>query len=282
MLRPMLLQELEQPFQDQDYLYEIKFDGIRAFIYASKKEFKILSRNGINITNQYPELKNIQKLAHNHKLIFDGEIIATSNGLPSFQLVQKRSKQKKVSLEDIKNTPVTFIAFDLLYDQYDLTKFPLIKRKKLLAKYKDTDYFVKSKCYENGVSLFKMIKKIGLEGVVAKKKSSKYFFGKRTNEWIKIKNIKVDFFWVHGYQEKTNTYSLLLGEYNKNKFIFVGKVSIAKNHFLIKEIKKLKGCQNNFSCFNEKACFIVPKIKVRVRFLEKNKTGILRHAVIDE
>ena len=282
MLRPMLLQELEQPFQDQDYLYEIKFDGIRAFIYASKKEFKILSRNGHDLTQKYPELKEIQKVVHNHEVIFDGEIIATKDGFPSFSLLQKRNRVKNISDQLVNEIPVNFVVFDLLYDNQDVTHFSLIKRKQLLAKYSDSKYFIKSKIYNDGISLFSIVKKYGLEGIVAKKKNSKYFFGERTSDWIKIKNIKVDHFLVHGYQEKTNTYSLLLGEYKNDQLCYVGKVSISKRHSILNDLKKIKKVNNQFVNFDEKAIYLKPIKIVRIRYLERTKSGVLRHATFDE
>ena len=109
----MLLEEVNEPFNDKNFLYEIKFDGIRALIYVSKNSFKILSRNGTNLTNKYLELKKIQKLVGNHEIIFDGEIIATEGALPSFSLLQKRNKIKKITDKIIEEVPVTFIAFDI-------------------------------------------------------------------------------------------------------------------------------------------------------------------------
>ena len=113
-IRPMLLSENAKVLQDNRYLYEIKFDGIRALIFVSKNKFKILSRKGIDITNYYPELNVIQKIVGNNKVIFDGEIIATLRGLPSFSLLQKRWRTKKVSRKLIADIPVSFVAFDIL------------------------------------------------------------------------------------------------------------------------------------------------------------------------
>ena len=105
-LRPMLLKEEEKVVQDKEFLYEIKFDGIRALIYVSKNSFKILSRKGNDLTNKYPELKEIQKIVGDHQVIFDGEIIATNNGLPSFSLLQQRNRIKKVIDEIIEEQKV--------------------------------------------------------------------------------------------------------------------------------------------------------------------------------
>ena len=278
----MLLEEVNEPFNDKNYLYEIKFDGIRALIYVSKNSFKILSRNGTNLTNKYPELNKIQKLVGNHEIIFDGEIIATEGAHPSFSLLQKRNKIKKITDKIIEEVPVTFIAFDILYDNVDLTNLSLDKRKKILGQYPDNSVFIKSRIYSDGLSLFKMVKKIGLEGIVAKKRKSIYLFGKRTSDWVKVKNIHVDNFIVHGYLEKTNTYSLLLGEYKNNKLKYVGKVSVNKRHEVMRKIKKSKKVNNSFVNFLEDAIYVEPTISVRVRYLEKHKSGALRHATLDE
>ena len=278
----MLLEEVNEPFNDKNFLYEIKFDGIRALIYVSKNSFKILSRNGTNLTNKYPELKKIQKLVGNHEIIFDGEIIAAEGALPSFSLLQKRNRVKRVSSDIMNDIPVYFIVFDILYDNVDLTNLSLDKRKKILGQYPDNSVFIKSRIYSDGLSLFKMVKKIGLEGIVEKKRKSIYLFGKRTSDWVKVKNIHVDNFIVHGYLEKTNTYSLLLGEYKNNKLKYVGKVSVNKSHEVMRKIKKSKKVNNSFVNFLEDAIYVEPTISVRVRYLEKHKSGALRHATLDE
>lgn len=281
-LKPMLLEEVNEPFNDKNFLYEIKFDGIRALIYVSKNSFKILSRNGTNLTNKYPELNKIQKLVGNHEIIFDGEIIATEGALPSFSLLQKRNRVKRVSSDIMNDIPVYFIVFDILYDNVDLTNLSLDKRKKILGQYPDNSVFIKSRIYSDGLSLFKMVKKIGLEGIVAKKRKSIYLFGKRTSDWVKVKNIHVDNFIVHGYLEKTNTYSLLLGEYKNNKLKYVGKVSVNKRHEVMNTFKKMKKINNQFVNFDEKATYIIPVKTVRIHYLERTKSDMLRHATLDE
>ena len=278
----MLLREEDHVVQSDKYLYEIKFDGMRALIYVSKSKFKILSRKGTDLTNHYPELKTIQDIVGDHKVIFDGEIIATSKGLPTFSLLQKRMRAKMISDKLITEIPVSFVAFDIIYDNHDVTNLPLIKRKKLLEEYRDTDYFVKSKIYHDGISLFKMVKKVGLEGIVEKVKSSTYDVGERTHNWIKVKNIKVDNFVVHGFLEKTNTITLLLGEYKNNKLYYVGKVSVNKKHEIINILQKMKKINNRFVNFDEEATYVVPVHEIRVHFLERTISGMLRHATVEE
>ena len=132
------------------------------------------------------------------------------------------------------------------------------------------------------MSLFKKIKKLGVEGIVEKKKDSLYLINQRTMDWIKVKNIKVDNFVVHGYLEKVNTYSLFLGEYKNNELYYVGKVSINKKFALINILRTMKKINNQFVNWDEDAIYVKPIHKVRVRYLERTKSGMLRHAVIEE
>ena len=278
---PMLLEEIKEPFDSDDYIFEIKFDGFRALIFASPKEVKIQSRNIHDITYLYPELQSIKKMVKEN-VIFDGEIIVTDAGVPSFSLLQQRSHLKKKKSIDLasNNNPVTFIAFDILYQNKDLTELPLVERKKYLNKYHDTEYFVKSKVIENkGINLFKEIKKLNLEGIVAKKKKGLYYINSRTDEFIKIKNIQRDEFYIGGYIEKENTLSILLGEYKDNKLYYVGKVSVGKRQDIALKLIKMKKEKNSFCNLEEEANYVKPSLTCFVEYLERTKSGHLRHPV---
>ena len=273
----MLLKEVPKPFNSSKYLYEIKYDGYRVLIYANKKSIKIISRNGKDLTNLYPELQNIKKIVGDKNVIFDGEIIAVSNGVPDFHNLQVRSKLKNITPDIILDIPIYFICFDLIYENKDLTNLPLIKRQELLAKYSDTTEFIKSECFPDGIKLFHKIQKLGLEGIVAKEKDSLYYPGKRVSSWLKIKNIKDDPYYIGGYIFNKEKYSILLGEYHHDDFYYVGKVSITKNNPLIKKVLKAKESSNKFLNYSKPATFIEPKIKVLITYLEKTKDGKLRH-----
>ena len=278
--KPMLLKEINKPFNDKNYLYEIKFDGIRTIMYVSNNEFSIISRNGINMPNTFPELKSIQKMFKN-KTIIDGEIILMDNGKPSFSslMTRYRLKNKNRIKEESINNKVTFIAFDILYDNKDLTDLKLIDRKKLLNKYKDTDVFVKSKIYDDGIKLFNNIKKLGLEGIIAKLKNSKYEINTRSFNWIKIKNNKEEFFYIGGYNIKKNGISLLLCD---NKYNYVGNVSLTKNLDLYNKVINCKIINKSpfINYENNNSIYIKPNITCKVKYLEITKNNHLRQPVI--
>lgn len=280
--KPMLLEEISKPFNSEDYIFELKFDGIRALIFATPSSIYIQSRNGTNMTNIYPELQNISKIV-NGNVIFDGEIVSFSDGKPDFGKLQRRSRLKsevKIKKESISD-PAIFVCFDIIYENDDLTNLDLMKRKEVLNKYKDTDVFIKSKVYEkDGVALFNMIKKSGLEGIVAKNKKGTYHINERTDDFIKIKNIQREEFVVCGYIDKNDSVcSLLLGEYRNKKLYYVGKVLMGKKQKLYEKLSNMKNIKNTFVNYEEKGKFIKPVIKCYIEFLERTKNDSLRHPV---
>lgn len=277
----MLLKETDAPFDSEDYLFEIKFDGIRATIFASPFTFKIISRNRKDITNLYPELRSIQKLVRKDTII-DGEIVSFENNVPSFSKLQERSHLKdkrKIQYQSIIN-PVVFVAFDILYQDKDLIDLKLTQRKKILDKIEENEVFIKSKTFDkNGIKLFEQIKKLNLEGIVAKKKDSTYEINTRSGSWIKIKNQKKEEFIIGGYEEtKGYVISLLLGEYRDNEFCYVGNVALAKKSAIYNKLMKLQKMRK--SPFNDykksNAIYVSPIIKVKIKYMERTKNNHLR------
>ena len=282
---PMLLHEVEESFDSSDFLYELKFDGIRATIHVGPNDFYIFNRRGKDITNAYPELKEIQKLVKVNT-IFDGEIVLFEKNKPSFSKLQERShlKEKNKINYFAKNHPVCFIAFDLLYQETDLTKKTLIERKKILDKMPDNDYFVKSLyILKEGNKLFQKVKEKDLEGIVAKKQDSTYEIGIRTKDWIKIKNWKQETFYVGGYQEEDTKpmVRLFLGEYKGDNLCFVGKVMVGKkSKFYKKLIESERKRVSPFWNFKEpRIKYILPKITCEVAYLERTENNHLRQPV---
>lgn len=283
---PMLLKELDKPFNSKNYIFELKFDGVRALIFVSDDSIYIQSRNGVDMTYLFPELHSIKKLVKKN-VIFDGEIVLFKNGKPSFSELIKRvrikDKAKIIGFSTLE--PVSYVAFDILYENGDLTKLTLMERKEILNKYKDTDFFFKTKVIEEeGIKLFNAVRKMGLEGIVAKKKDSMYHINKRTDDFIKIKNIKDGEFLVGGYEKKKDSFlSLAIGEYVNNVFHFVGKVSVRESSSIYKKIVKLKESKNYFDDYDENnIIFVKPTISITVQFLERTKDNHLRHPIYKE
>ena len=281
--QPMLLKEIDEPFDSSNYIYEMKFDGIRAIVFATPNEVVIQSRNKQDLTYLFPELQDIKNLVKG-KVIFDSEIVAFDKDKPSFNKLQQRNRLKNKSTiksQSIDN-PVVFVCFDILYQDEDLTNLTLIKRKKILDKYLDNDVFIKTKYInEEGINLFKKIKKLGLEGIVAKDKNSTYDINERSNNWIKIKNIKMEDFVIGGYtNNKNNTVSLILGEKRNNKLYYVGKVVMSKKKEIYEKLKKFKNKKSVFADYNEQGIYYIDdNIICEIEYLERTKSNHLRHPV---
>lgn len=283
---PMLLKEIEEPFDSPDFLFELKFDGIRASIHVGANTFKIFSRNGKELTTLYPELKNIQKDCKQN-MIFDGEIVLFYNGKPNFLKLQERmhTKNKNKIMYFAREIPVCFMAFDCLYaNDKNITNKPLIERKKVLQKFSDSDYFMKVNYIEKeGKKLFSNVKKMDFEGIVAKKKDSLYEINTRTENWLKIKNLKKEIFYIGGYFEKTENavVSLFLGEYKNKKFHFVGKVTMGKKQAMYQKLKKetIKKTSPFFNYEDKECIYINPHLQCEVWYLERTKENHLRQPV---
>lgn len=282
----MLLSETDCPFNDSSYLYEIKFDGIRALIYIGPKDFQIISRNGRDITYLYPELKNVSQNI-TEKLVLDGEIISMRAGKPDFSQLQKRSHLKeksRIEIESQKN-PVVFAVFDIVYKNKNLISLPLLERKILLDAIIESDYLIKSKTFKDGKKLFAKIEKMGLEGIVAKKVDSTYEIDTRSKTWIKIKNFQREYFFIGGYIErKTDVISLLLGEYVGGKLHFVGNVALRKNTSLYSELKRVRILKKSpFKDYQiNTAVYITPELKCPIKYIKRTENNHLRQPVIDK
>lgn len=285
---PMLLKQIDKPFNSKDYIFELKFDGTRSLIFANTESVIIKNRKNMDVTYLYPELQNIKKSVKTN-VIFDGEIVCFENGLPSFKKLQERAhlKNKDKILYQMDDNPVIFVCFDILYENKNLIDLPLIERKKILDKYKNNDIFVKTKyIFNNGIKLFKETKKNNLEGIVAKEKNSLYQINTRSDVWIKIKNLITEEFIVCGYIEEDNNFviSLVLGEKINNELYYVGRVTMGKKNKLYKELKKLKTLKlSPFKNYYDKNVVLVEPIKTcKVKYIERTESNSLRQPIFDK
>lgn len=282
---PMLLGKKEKAFNDDNYLFELKFDGTRALIYIDKDYVLIKNRKGNILNNQFPEIIEMAKIIKT-KCIMDGEIVAIVDDKPSFSALQARfslkssSKIKQKTLE----VPTTFVLFDLLYYKRDITNKPLLLRKKIIDKHfnKQTGLGISKYFIGTGKPLYKFTKDNDLEGIVAKKIDSTYQINQRSKDWLKIKNKNDSEFYIGGYIERnTNVASLLLGELKGSKLEYVSNVTIGKKRFDYEKIKALKAIKSSpFNDYHDAdAIYIDPIYQCTVSYLERTKSGGLRQPV---
>ena len=278
-VNPMLLSESDI-IPKKNFIYELKYDGMRALIYVDSKNLKIFNRHQRDITNLFPEFKEITKLV-SKKCILDGEIICVKDSKPDFSKLQNRihlKNNKKIISQSMWNR-ATFICFDILFYDKNVCLLPLCERKKLLETIDDNDIFVKSKIFYDGNKLFKNVKKFDLEGIVCKNVNSKYIVNSRSDEWIKVKNYKYEYFYIGAYSlSNSNVFSIYLGEYINKNFYYVGKVFVSKKCELYEKLLKCDRSENLFNNIDFEANFIKPSIKVKIRYIERTSNNHLREA----
>lgn len=283
-IKPMLLGEVREVFDSKEYLYEVKYDGIRVLVFVSKDKVVIRSRYGIDITGLFPEMMVLCKMVKGN-VIFDGEIIMLDNNKVSFSKLQKRIHLKnKKTIEFLSKTnPVIFICFDVIYEGKDLINLSLLERKDVLSNYKDNDVFIKSTyVIGDGTKLFNAIKKLDMEGIVAKKINSKYLVNERSDNWLKIKNYKSGDFIILGYinKEESHVISLVLGEHLNKKIVYVGKVILGKKRNLADKILKMKKSKAVVKIKDKDVIYIKPEIKCLIKYLERTENGLLRQPFV--
>lgn len=231
------------PPSGDEWLNEIKWDGVRAICYIEDGQLRMVSRNGNEMVRQYPELSILPHHVAAGAAVLDGEIAALdSRGLPSFELLQRRiNVADPASIAALaRSSPVVFFAFDLLYlDGYDLRGLPLIERKRLLKEVLKPGELVRYSEHfaGNGPGLLQAAKEQGLEGIVSKRANSIYE-SRRTSDWVKWKLLTSSEFVVCGFTkgERDVFGALVLGVYDHGKLVWAGNVGTGFDRKMIEAI----------------------------------------------
>jgi bifunctional non-homologous end joining protein LigD len=213
------------------WLYEIKWDGVRAICYIQNGRVRMVSRNGNVMERQYPELSILPHHIKASTAILDGEIAALdARGLPSFELLQSRINVADASAIATlsRHTPVVIFLFDLLYlNGRDLRGEPLAERKRLLKEVLQPDEVIRYSEHfpGSGADLLEAAKAQGLEGIIAKRASS-FYESRRTSDWVKFKLVTTDEFVLCGMikGEREPFGALALGIYDHGKLKWAGNV----------------------------------------------------------
>ena len=229
---------LPPPTQNDQFAYEIKWDGVRALTYLDDGRIHIESRNRNDITARYPELAGLATEHAGHRLVLDGEVVAFDHaGRPSFGRLQSRmhvTNEREVAARTV-DTPVTYFVFDLLHlDSHNTMPLPWTERRHLLEALalSGPSWQTPAAHIGDGELLLGATKERGLEGVVAKRLTSIYVPGRRSRDWIKVKNVcrqeVVIGGWLAGSGRRTGRIgALLVGYYDETGLRFTGKVGTA-------------------------------------------------------
>jgi bifunctional non-homologous end joining protein LigD len=225
-IEPMKAKLVESPPATGDWLYELKFDGIRLIAVKADKKVSLLSRNQNELSARFPEIVEAIKNLPEGECVIDGEVVALDEkGRSSFQLLQAREMEGRKS-------PVYFYAFDLLQlDGKNLVGLPLEARKNALEKLcADAGDPIRYSGAIGGDAkrLLDEVKHRGLEGIIGKQRNSVYEPGRRTGAWIKLKCVNEQEFVIGGYTPpqgaRKHFGAILVGYYENKKLVFAGKV----------------------------------------------------------
>jgi len=284
-VKPMLATLGEEPFDDDEWLFEIKWDGYRAVAETNGNSTRLYSRNGLSFLDAYPAISN-ELQAIKKKMILDGEIIAVDeHGLPDFQLLQHAAKDP--------STAIAYQVFDILeLDGQDLSDLPLVERKKILLEALPKSDHIRycDHVEKRGKEFFTVVKAQELEGVIAKRMDGLYIKGLRSKGWLKIKNHLSQEVVIGGWTAPRNSRkhfgALLLGVYENGKLHYVGHTGTGFDARTLKELAAaMAPLERKTSPFageveaNEPATWVTPKLVANVKFTEWTRDGVMRHPV---
>ena len=280
--------------EGDDWLYEVKFDGYRALLIKRGDRVEIRSRNEKDLTATYPAVAAAARRLAADTAVIDGEIVAVdAAGRPSFQALQHRSAHPEHA--------IVFYAFDLLHlDGEDLSSMPLEERRKKLPPVLDESGILLSiELPGTSRQVIDAVRSLGLEGVIAKRRASRYTPGERSAAWVKLKLDRQQEFVVGGYRPGPHGVDALLVGYHEGRdLLFAGKVRAGFTPHLRREVFERLGPLQASRCPfadlpNSKTShwgggvtaeqmremrWVKPVLVAQIRFVEWTADGHLRHA----
>ncbi len=277
-----------------DWMYEVKFDGYRALLLKNGEKVWIRSRNDKDLTAAYPSVTAAGRRLQAEQAVIDGEIVAVdADGHPSFQALQHRAAHRKHT--------IVFYAFDLLHlDGEDLSGRTLDERRRRLPDVLNgSGVLLSIELPGTPAQVIAAVRNLGLEGVIAKRRQSRYRPGERNTAWVKLKLDRQQEFVIGGYRPGPHGIdALLVGYYEGTRLLFAGKVRAGFTPHVRREVfEKVKRLATNECSFtdlpNSRAAhwgggvtaeqmhemqWVMPKLVAQIRFVEWTAEGHLRHA----
>jgi DNA ligase D-like protein (predicted ligase) len=289
---PMTARVVQALPEGPEWLYEVKLDGYRALLLKEGEHVRIRSRN--EKTLRYPEIDTAARRLNADSVALDGEIVAIGqDGCPSFQALQHRKAHPK--------HVVVFYAFDVLHlNGTNLTRSPLTERRRHLSNIaKDSGIFISQELPGTADQVIAAVQRLGLEGVIAKRRDSRYEAGQRSGAWVKLKLDKQQEFVAGGYRPGTHGVdALIVGYYEGGRLRYAGKVRAGFTPHVRREVfEALKPLHTAKCPFVDlpssktshwgagitademrEMQWVKPKLVAQIRFVEWTAEGHLRHA----
>ncbi len=230
-MRPMLASKGTHVPRGEEWVHEVKWDGVRALTEVSDGRLRMYSRNGNDITIAWPELSGPP--LGERDLLVDGEVIALNEqGLPDFRVLQDRMhlRNAQSARRLAAAVPATYMVFDLRrLDGEDLTRLPLVERRTRLESLGLDSSWQVPAVYDDGAMLFEATKQQGLEGIDSKRRASTYSFDRRTESWVKLAHRLNASLVVGGWRPQEgssagNLAAVLVGEMTVGGLFYRGRV----------------------------------------------------------
>jgi bifunctional non-homologous end joining protein LigD len=279
----MMAESRSQPFDGPEWIFETKWDGYRAIAIMDSGKINLLSRNGLLLNTKFAPIVEALKSLNVDTAILDGELVVIDEeGIPRFELVQRIGQKPKGEL--------IYFAFDLPYlAGRDLTGVPLVQRRELLGQLVGQEGPIRFSraIEERGKEFFRLARERGLEGIIAKRKDSRYLPGKRSESWLKIKARMQQAAVIGGMTGGSGSRkyfgALMLGVYDKGQLRYVGHTGTGFSKALLKDIhKKLTPYLTDICPFtptpkaDAPVKWVKPRFVCEVAFQEWTSDGIMR------
>ena len=295
---PMLASSGQMPPHGAGWEFEVKWDGVRAIAYVRPGRLRLESRNLNDITDAYPEVRGLLRQLGMREAVLDGEIIAFDEaGRPSFERLQRRMHVSSSSVirRRVADTPVVYAIFDLLYlDGHSLMGLPYSERRDRLEELalSGPAWRVPARHGDDGAALLDATRKQGLEGVVAKRRDSRYEPGRRTRAWVKVKHTRrqelVIGGWLPGEGRRSRRIGALLVGYRDGAgpdapLRFAGRVGTGFTDAVLDELaQRLGPLRRDSSPFDPRprlprnAVFVEPSLLAEIEFTQWTADGMMR------
>lgn len=281
---PMLATLVDEPFDSERHLFEIKWDGIRALSFVEDGRLRVLTRNRQVLTPSFPELEPLARLPSG--TLLDGELVVLEDGRPSFSRALERMQGKaRLRVEALSRTlPAQYVVFDLLYHAgAALLARPLAERRARLAELM-TDLAEPRLVFSEGAigpgkAFFEEARARALEGIVAKELDGAYLPGKRTRSWIKVKTTRTVPCAILGWiaDERGDLTSLVVALEEHGTLVSVGRVGSGLTDALrtrLRELCRARARAEPFVPCAEEGRWVEPGLYCTVSFLERTRNGL--------
>lgn len=283
---PMLISQMQEPFNDDKWIYELKLDGCRCIGYFDQNGTCLRNKRNMELLPKFPELKELHRNV-SERTVLDGELVVLRDGVPDFFELQRRTlltDRFKIEMAAARH-PASFVAYDCLCkDGRSIMDRPLLERKEALQSSVREDSLIAISRYipTDGIGLFRAADERELEGVVAKRAASLYYPGRRTKDWIKFKRMADEEFVVCGYIRKNSrTFSIILGKYHDGSYLYKGHVTLGVTKEAVGQLREsgiMPFAAIPVGAGNESAVWVRPDRVCTVEYMPNTKNS-LRQAV---